>query len=127
MNQRQRRSTLSLDQRTKLDALEKKYGQRPVILYTNGYDIWIWDDLLDTVPRKIYGYYSKDSLQYAITQRANRQDLNATPIATDVAGRMYQIEAITRVSERFSNGHRKALVVQATGTGKTRVSIALTK
>jgi type I restriction enzyme R subunit len=109
------------------DALEKQYGQRPVIFYTDGYDIWIWDDVLDTVPRKIYGYYSKDSLQYAITQRAKRQDLNATPIATDVAGRLYQIEGITRVSERFSNGHRKALVVQATGTGKTRVSIALTK
>lgn len=109
------------------DALEKKHAQRPVIFYTNGYDIWIWEDVLDTVPRKLYGYYSKDSLQYLVAQRVTRQDLNSTPIATDIAGRMYQIEAITRVSERFSNGFRKALVVQATGTGKTRVSIALTK
>lgn len=109
------------------DALGKKHGQRPVIFYTNGYDVWIWDDVLDSVPRRLYGYYSKDSLQYLIAQRTTRQDLNATPIATEISGRMYQIEAITRVSERFSNGHRKALVVQATGTGKTRVSIALTK
>lgn len=51
----------------------------------------------------------------------------ATPIATDIAGRMYQIESITRVCERFSKNHRKALLVQATGTGKTRVAIALSK
>lgn len=109
------------------DALEKKHGQRPVIFYTNGYGVWIWDDVLDSVPRKLYGYYSKDSLQYLISQRVQRKSLNDTPIETDIAGRLYQMEAIVRVSERFSQGHRKALVVQATGTGKTRVSIALTK
>lgn len=109
------------------DSLEKKHGQRPLIFYTNGYDIWLWDDVLDTVPRKLYGYYSKDSLQYLIRQRQQRKDLNSTPIDTQIAGRLYQMESITRVSERFSDGHRKALIVQATGTGKTRVSIALTK
>ncbi|WP_417228315.1 DEAD/DEAH box helicase family protein [Amphritea sp.] len=109
------------------DALEKKHAQRPVIFYTNGYDIWIWDDVLDTVPRKLYGCYGKDSLQYLINQRKHRKNLNTTPIDTTIAGRLYQMETITRVSERFSQGHRKALVVQATGTGKTRVSIALTK
>ncbi len=109
------------------DSLEKQYGQRPVIFYTNGYDIWIWDDVLDSVPRKLYGYYSKDSLQYLIQQRTQRKDLNSTPIDTEVAGRLYQMESITRVSERFAQGHRKALIVQATGTGKTRVSIALSK
>ncbi|MDI3323391.1 DEAD/DEAH box helicase family protein [Pontibacterium granulatum] len=109
------------------DALEKKHQQRPVIFYTNGYDIWLWDDVLDTVPRKLYGYYSKDSLQYLIGQRQLRKELNSTTIDTNIAGRLYQMESITRVSERFSDGHRKALIVQATGTGKTRVSIALTK
>lgn len=109
------------------DSLEKKHGQRPVIFYTNGYDIWIWNDAQNEVPRKLYGYYSKDSLQYLITQRRQRQDLNSTVIDTTIAGRLYQMEAITRVSERFVDGHRKALIVQATGTGKTRVSIALTK
>lgn len=109
------------------DSLEKKYQQRPVIFYTNGYDIWIWNDSQHEAPRKLYGYYSKDSLQYLIKQRAQRQDLLKAPIDMNIAGRSYQIEAITRVSERFSDNHRKALVVQATGTGKTRVSIALTK
>ncbi|OOE55500.1 DEAD/DEAH box helicase family protein [Salinivibrio kushneri] len=109
------------------DALERKTGQRPVIFYTNGYDIWLWDDAQGYVPRKLFGYYSKDSLQYLIQQRSLKTNLNNTPIDTDVAGRLYQIESITRVCERFSDKHRKALIVQATGTGKTRVSIALTK
>lgn len=109
------------------DSLEKKHQQRPVIFYTNGYDIWLWDDAQGYTPRKLYGYYGKDSLQYLIEQRRSRADLLATPIATEIAGRPYQIESITRVSERFTDGHRKSLVVQATGTGKTRVSIALAK
>jgi len=109
------------------DALEKVHGQRPVIFYTNGHDIYIWNDAQKATPRKLYSFYGKDSLQYLVRQRATRKDLNATPIDTDIAGRMYQIEAITRVCERFTDNHRKALLVQATGTGKTRVAIALTK
>ena len=109
------------------DALEKQHQQRPVIFYTNGHDIYIWDDAQQVVPRKLYGFYSKDSLQYLIRQRETRQDLNSTTIDTAIAGRMYQIETITRVCEHFAKNHRKALIVQATGTGKTRVAIALTK
>jgi len=109
------------------DALEKQYGQRPVIFYSNGYDIRILDDAQGYNSRKLYGYYSKDSLQYLIKQRSFKKDLNQTPIDINVAGRLYQMETITRVCERFSNKHRKSLIVQATGTGKTRVSIALAK
>lgn len=109
------------------DALEARFGQRPVIFYTNGYDITIWDDAQGYAPRKLFGYYSKDSLQYLIQQRRLRKSLVETPIDIKVAGRDYQIETITRVSERFRDKHRKALIVQATGTGKTRVAIALSK
>ena len=109
------------------NALEKQYGQRPVIFYSNGWDIKILDDAQGYNSRGLYGYYSKDSLQYLIKQRALKKDLNKTPIDTLVAGRLYQMETITRVCERFSDKHRKALIVQATGTGKTRVSIALAK
>ncbi len=109
------------------DALEKQYGQRPVIFYSNGWDIKILDDAQGYNSRGLYGYYSKDSLQYLLKQRTLKKDLNKTPIDTNVAGRLYQIETITRVCERFSDKHRKALIVQATGTGKTRVSIALAK
>ncbi len=109
------------------DALETQYGQRPVIFYSNGYDIRILDDAQGYNSRKLYGYYSKDSLQYLIKQRSLKNDLNQTPIDIDVAGYDYQIETITRVSERFTDNHRKSLIVMATGTGKTRVSIALAK
>ncbi|RTL92697.1 DUF4145 domain-containing protein [Ancylobacter aquaticus] len=108
------------------DGLEKMHGQRPVVFYTNGYDIWMWDDSLGYPPRKVFGYYSKDSLQYLVTfQRTGRQALDTLSPRADIVNRLYQIEAIKRVSERFSAGHRRALVVQATGTGKTRVAIAL--
>ncbi|MEM7671121.1 MAG: DEAD/DEAH box helicase family protein, partial [Pseudomonadota bacterium] len=52
--------------------------------------------------------------------------LDTLEINEDIVNRLYQIEAIKRVSERFTNKHRKSLIVQATGTGKTRVAIALT-
>ena len=108
------------------DGLEKMHGQRPVIFYTNGYDIWMWDDVLGYPPRKLFGYYSKDSLQYLVNfQRTGRKPLNSLEPNATIVNRLYQIEAIKRVSERFTDSHRKALVVQATGTGKTRVAIAL--
>ncbi|RLB68020.1 MAG: restriction endonuclease subunit R, partial [Deltaproteobacteria bacterium] len=109
------------------DGLEKKYGQRPVIFYTNGFDISIWDDAQDYPPRQIFGFYSKDSLQYLVKQRKiKRPLLDIKPKQEIIGSRLYQIEAIQKICERFSAKHRKALVVQATGTGKTRVAVALT-
>ena len=109
------------------DGLEKMHGHRPVIFYTNGFDIWIWDDAQGFPPRKLYGFYSKDSLQYlANFQRVERKPLDTIEINELIVDRIYQIEAIKRIGERFTNKHRKALITQATGTGKTRVAIALT-
>lgn len=111
------------------DGLEKMHGQRPVIFYTNGHDIWIWDDhaAQNYPPRKLYGFYSKSSLQYQVRQRTERKPLNSVSAKADILGdRLYQHEALKRISERFETKQRKALAVQATGTGKTRLSIALT-
>ena len=110
------------------DALEKMHGQRPMIFFTNGHDIWVWDDAGGYPPRSTYGVYSKDTLQYRVSfQRRERLDLQTIRPDPHIAGRLYQIESITRVAERFSSRHRKALIVQATGTGKTRVAISLAK
>jgi type I restriction enzyme, R subunit len=109
------------------DGLAKEYGQRPVIFYTNGFDTWIWDDAEHWPPRKVYGFYSKDSLQYHIRRRTQQQELSKIIPHKDIAGRLYQIEAVTRVLERFQNRRRKALLVQATGTGKTRVAISISE
>lgn len=109
------------------DGLEKMTGQRPIIFYTNGFDIWIWDDAQNYPPRKLFGFYSKDSLQYLLFQRDARKDLNTLPLNNEIAGRLYQIEAIKQICERFSTQRRKSLVVQATGSGKTRVAVSLTE
>ena len=109
------------------DGLEKMHGHRPVIFYTNGFDTWMWDDAQGFPPRKLHGFYSKDSLQYLVNfQRVERLALDTLEIKEHIVDRLYQIEAIKRVCERFTDKHRKALIVQATGTGKTRVAIALT-
>lgn len=110
------------------DGLEKMHGQRPMIFFTNGHDIWVWDDAGGYPPRAVYGFYSKDTLQYRVGfQRRQKLDLLTVPQDPKIAGRLYQIESITRVAERFSQCHRKALIVQATGTGKTRIAISLAK
>lgn len=108
------------------DSLEVQYGQRPVIFYTNGYETFIWDDHQYNTYRPVYGFYSKESLDYLIYQRHYRQaDLEKNNPRLDIADRPYQIEAIKTVAEHFQNQRRKALLIQATGTGKTRVAIAL--
>jgi type I restriction enzyme R subunit len=107
------------------DALERETGVRPVIFFTNGADTFLWDDIQGYPWRKVYGFYSKDSLEYLMHQRVNRKALSTVEPNLAIADRMYQLEAVKRVCERFSTNFRKALLVQATGTGKTRVAVSL--
>ena len=107
------------------DGLEQKHGQRPVIFYTNGFDIFIWDEVQKQTPRRLFGFYSKGSLQYLIFQRNEKLSLDTINPKSEIAGRMYQVETIKRICDRFSQGYRKSLVVLATGTGKTRVAVSL--
>jgi type I restriction enzyme R subunit len=108
------------------DGLEKASDQRPVIFYTNGFDIHIWDDAQGYPPRRLFGFYSKDSLEYLVRQRQIKQPLaDVEPKKEIIGNRLYQIQAIQSVCERFTARQRKALIVQATGTGKTRVAVAL--
>lgn len=110
------------------DGLEKAHGIRPVIFYTNGYEIFIWDDGKREPPRALFGFHSRDSLQYLQFQRAQREPILASlNPAPHIVDRLYQIEAIKRVSESFDKRRRRALIIQATGTGKTRVAIALSE
>lgn len=109
------------------DGFEKMTGQRPVIFYTNGFDVHIWDDAQNYPDRKIYGFYSKESLKYLVNfQRSGKKPLDSLTIKPEITDRLYQHEAIKRVLERFSKNYRKSLLIQATGTGKTRVAISLT-
>jgi type I restriction enzyme R subunit len=108
------------------DCIEKKYSVRPVIFYTNGHEIFIWDDQ-HSAPRQIWGFYTLDDLEYLMFQHKSRKALSTVTIDGTIAGRPYQIQGIKQVYEKFDHGGRKALLVMATGCGKTRTVIALTK
>jgi type I restriction enzyme R subunit len=107
------------------DCLERRYGQRPIIFYSNGYEHWLWDDAMYP-PRQVQGFYKKAELELAIQRRETRKRLAGTEINEAIVERYYQTRAIRRVAEAFEQDHeRKALLVMATGAGKTRTVIAL--
>ncbi|MDA8328614.1 MAG: DEAD/DEAH box helicase family protein [Betaproteobacteria bacterium] len=107
------------------DCLAHQYGQRPVIFCSNGYDHWLWDDV-NYPPRSIQGFYKKPELELMIQRRSIRKPLATTVINTDIVGRYYQTRAVRRIGEAFErDNQRKALIVMATGAGKTRTVIAL--
>ncbi|MBJ7579365.1 DEAD/DEAH box helicase family protein [Devosia sp. MC532] len=107
------------------DGLEAKFGQRPVIFYTNGYEHWIWDDARYP-PRAIQGFLKKDELALLIERRRSRRPLLEADINKSIVGRYYQRRAISRIAQSFeTDRQRKGLLVMATGSGKTRTVIAL--
>ncbi len=106
------------------DCLEGEYHQRPVIYYTNGFEIYMWDDV-NYPPRKVAGFYTQDELQLLVNRRTNKQSLEHVYINENITNREYQLEAVKSVCETFEEGHRKALLVMATGTGKTRIAISI--
>jgi type I restriction enzyme R subunit len=106
------------------DGLQQTYGQRPVIFYSNGYQTWLWDDL-NYAPREVYGFYTKDELQVLVQRRKSRKSLGTQTINAAITDRYYQQEAIRKVAEALEKNQREALLVMATGTGKTRVSASI--
>lgn len=106
------------------DCIEKEYGLRPVIFYTNGYETYIWDDIMYP-DRRISSIFSQDEIQLLIDRRDTRRSISKPVIQDAITNRYYQKEAIVRTCEDFEKGSRKALLVMATGSGKTRVAISL--
>ena len=107
------------------DCLEKMYGQRPIIFYSNGYKHWMWDDV-SYPPRLVQGFYKKPELELAIQRRTSRKKLSEASINSDIIERYYQTRAVRRVCDTFeTDNQRKSLLVMATGAGKTRTVIAL--
>ena len=105
------------------DCLEQQYGVRPVIYYTNGFSTYIIDGL-GYPPRRLYGFHTASDLELMIQQRS-RKDITDFAVKESITDRAYQKMAIKAVCEHLNKKHRKALLVMATGTGKTRVSISL--
>lgn len=105
------------------DALEKEYGVRPVIYFTNGFETWVIDGL-GYPKRKLLAFHSKDDLARMIRRRG-RNDITDMKAKAEIAGRHYQHSGIKALCEHFNKKHRRGLLVMATGTGKTRTAIAL--
>ena len=107
------------------DCLERKFGRRPMMFTTNGFETYYWDDQSGP-QRKVSGVFSKEDLQKLMNRRAERQDLMSIPIDDKITDRYYQKEAIRAVCDQIEQGFRKHLLVMATGTGKTRTASSLT-
>ena len=105
------------------DCLERKYGQRPVIYYTNGFRTMIIDGL-GYPPRQVMGFHTIDDLELMISRRG-RSKMTDLAIREDITNRDYQKRAIRSVCDHLNQMHRHGLIVMATGTGKTRVAISL--
>ena len=108
------------------DLLEKKYHHRPVIFLTNGFETRITDNLYPE--RKCATIYSKRDLEKLFNLQTMRSSLKNIVVDKHIAGRYYQEAAIKAVCDAFGQkNRRKALLVMATGSGKTRTVIALCK
>ncbi|GAA4808870.1 DEAD/DEAH box helicase family protein [Tomitella cavernea] len=124
---RTRTSPMVGQQQAKLyaDCLEDKFGRRPIVFCTNGYEHWLWDDAAGYPPREVQGFYTRDELELLIQRRTTRRLLAEAAVDSAIAGRPYQVRAIKAVGDVFDRKQREALLVMATGAGKTRTVIAL--
>ena len=107
------------------DCLEHKFGRRPMMFTSNGFETYFWDDL-SSPQRKVSGFFTKSDLEKLMNRRETRKKLNTVPISDKITDRYYQKEAIRAVCGHIEQGFRKALLVMATGTGKTRTASSLT-
>ena len=105
------------------DCLERQYGVRPVIYYTNGFKTYIIDGL-GYPARRVYGFHTEQDLMVLI-QRRGRNGITDLYISDEITNREYQKRAIKAICENFNGMRRRGLLVMATGTGKTRVAISL--
>ena len=105
------------------DCLEKRYGIRPVIYYTNGFKTFIIDGL-GYPSRRVHGFHTEEDLLVLI-QRRGRNGITDLKINDEITNRAYQKQAVKAICENFNGMHRRGLLVMATGTGKTRVAISL--
>lgn len=108
------------------DLLEKQYGRRPVVFLTNGFETYLQDNQYPE--RQVAALYSKRDLEKLFNLRRIRQPLTDIQVDKNIAGRYYQEGAIKAVCHTFdAKNRRKALLVMATGSGKTRTAVALCK
>ena len=107
------------------DCLQNKYGRRPLIFTTNGFEFFYTNDFMGYPRREVSVFFAQEELQLEMDGRKQRIPLEHIKIKDDITNRPYQKEAVTAVCDAIMKKHRKMLIVQATGSGKTRVSISI--
>ena len=107
------------------DCIQNQYGRRPLIFTTNGFEFFYTNDYIGYPRREVSGFFTQDELQLEIDRRKQRKPLENIAISNHITNRPYQKEAVTAVCDAIAKKHRKMLIVQATGSGKTRVSISV--
>lgn len=105
-------------------ALQEKFGIKPVIFLSNGYNFTIWQEGYYH-PREIYGFYSEEDLLKTANILEKRKDISNAETCMEIADRYYQIQAVKQICSCFMENKRKALLVMATGCGKTRTVLSL--
>jgi type I restriction enzyme, R subunit len=107
-----------------VDQIALHQGYKPFAFMTNGIDIFFLD--VGRAPKRmVHGFFTRADLERMLRFRQQGTPLHETPINTKITDRPYQHIAIRRVCEAFDQGKRKALVVMATGTGKTRTAMSI--
>ena len=99
--------------------IAKRQSYPPSGFMTNGHQTWFWE-VGQANPRVVAGFFSPKDLERLLFLRQNGQTLPSVPINTNIVDRPYQHEAIRRVVEAFAANKHRALLLMATGTGKTR-------
>ena len=106
------------------NCIQNMQGFRPIIFYTNGFETYLWDDMMGA-PRMVSGIFQRCDLDKMIERRYNRKPLNAIRIDENITNRHYQLRAVSKCCENYEKGNRNCLLVMATGTGKTRTAASI--
>jgi type I restriction enzyme, R subunit len=109
--------------RTYREDIEKQLKIKIPIFLTNGTN-WYYVDDLDR-RRKVLLPFSQKDLHRIISLMKKRKNPANVKVSPTILNRNICIEAVKTVLEHFSEGHQHALINMATGTGKTRVAMAL--
>jgi type I restriction enzyme R subunit len=104
--------------------IQKHQSFKPFGFLANGLEIYFVDVEI-AHKREVFGFFTREDLENLLYIRQNAKPLSSIEINNEIVDRSYQHEAIRRVGEAFANGKRKALIVMATGTGKTRTTMGL--
>ncbi|MBM4161176.1 MAG: DEAD/DEAH box helicase [Ignavibacteria bacterium] len=108
-----------------ITAIERNQSFRPFAFMANGEDVFFWESDA-AAQRHVAGFFSRENLERLLFLKQNGKPLNSVQIKSSIVDRSYQTEAIRRISEAIEKKRkRKALLVMATGTGKTRTIMAL--